>query len=239
MQIKRYSKHYTQKFHAPTNTAQLANITLAWMMDQLSSIGVTFNEDVVDQIFTETKCYYESQPTKTFASKDITSTYSPVRPYGLGKITESQSIWWKIAGTSIRAPGFNMRADPDTGEPQKPPIPLQGTNERIHPSVRVRLQGEGLGPDDKGKYKCPALAPGDLWRYVRTKSDLYDPVAYASSWDDANGGTQKGAERWVWEYCGPEDKAPVQRTLVEENIGSIERRLLELDKGIWGKVVAE
>ena len=37
--------------------------------------------------------------------------------------------------------------------------------------------------------------------------------------------------RWIWEYAGPEETAPVDRIMVEENLGPYERKLLLLNKG--------
>jgi hypothetical protein len=37
--------------------------------------------------------------------------------------------------------------------------------------------------------------------------------------------------RYVWEYCGPESKAPPQRLIVEEPLGPYERQLLRLSGG--------
>lgn len=208
-------------------------------MDQLSSIGVAFKEEVITQIFTETREYYESRAPKPFASKLLLQSYPSIRPYGLGEIYESQAWYWKLFGTRIRTPGFNTRANENTGEPTT--IPLRKTNERIHASVRVRLEAEGLGPDDKGRYTCPALQPGKLWRCIKSGTDVYDPVTHGTSWDvnfDEDDGDDKSG-RWVWVYCGPKNKAPVQKKLIEENIGPIERRLLELDGGIWERAVIE
>lgn len=39
------------------------------------------------------------------------------------------------------------------------------------------------------------------------------------------------SERWVWEYIGPEITAPAVRTMVEENLGPYEQRLLALAAG--------
>jgi len=35
----------------------------------------------------------------------------------------------------------------------------------------------------------------------------------------------------VWEYDGPEEEAPRERLLVEENLGPFQRKLLEFSKG--------
>lgn len=37
--------------------------------------------------------------------------------------------------------------------------------------------------------------------------------------------------RWVWEWDGPDDEAPLERIMVEENLGPYERKLLLLNRG--------
>ncbi|KAF4634421.1 hypothetical protein G7Y89_g3683 [Cudoniella acicularis] len=44
---------------------EIANITLAWMMDQLASIGINFEEDFVNQMFQQNVEYYENPPPTT------------------------------------------------------------------------------------------------------------------------------------------------------------------------------
>lgn len=36
---------------------------------------------------------------------------------------------------------------------------------------------------------------------------------------------------WVWEYCGPEEQAPLQRQMMEEPLGPYERQLPRLSGG--------
>lgn len=47
------------------------------------------------------------------------------------------------------------KIDPKSGRPL--PEFLEDTNERIHPSVRVRLACEGLGLNDSDVWNCPSL----------------------------------------------------------------------------------
>jgi hypothetical protein len=233
---------------------KVSNITLAWMMDQLSSIGVTFKEDVIDEIYKETRAYYNSTPkpkpglfscrdgNKPWANEKVFDIYEPVRPYALGQIYESDMGIWLIAGAKTRTPGLYTRSDADTGQPTD--VPLQSTNERIHSSVRARLDLGGLGPDDVGPYKCPALLKKGPWELRQVKEgsfDSFDSVTHDGSWIVAT--NEIGSEairssgfRWVWEYVGPKDKAPVVTTLPEDELGPIERRLLEMDASMYGKV---
>jgi len=73
---------------------EIANISLAWMMDQLASIGVAFQEDYIDRIFADNVRYYYSNP-KQWAIEPVYEKHKPVRPWGLGEIYESETglVW--------------------------------------------------------------------------------------------------------------------------------------------------
>jgi hypothetical protein len=47
----------------------------------------------------------------------------------------------------------------------------------------------------------------------------------------AAGDGEGDGQRWVWEWCGPQEDAPPQRVLVEEPLGPYERQLLRLASG--------
>jgi hypothetical protein len=124
------------------------------MMDQLASIGVAFQDEFIDLVFTENIQYYENPPrprhisgffsrarNTQWAAKEVYERYKPVRPWGLGEIYESDKGIWIVAGKKCRTPGLNMRADPDSDTPTT--VLLANTNERIHSSVRVRLNLDG------------------------------------------------------------------------------------------------
>jgi hypothetical protein len=147
--------------------------------------------------------------------------------------SEAQTSFWHLAGKSTRTPGLYKRADPDTGISTG--IPMTHTNERIHSCVRIRLELDGLGLDDIGNYKCTALTTRDHgpWRLRQMRLRVQDPIPWDASW----GPTTPGAPvppndvRWVWEYDGPEEEAPRERLMVEENLGPFQRKLLGLSKG--------
>ncbi|KUJ12697.1 uncharacterized protein LY89DRAFT_755669 [Mollisia scopiformis] len=223
---------------------EVANISLAWMMDQLASIGVAFQDDFIDKIFEQNIQYYEDPPKtpktlSSFFSRSpdkqwaITSVYEkhkPIRPWGLGKIWNSETGLYRITGTKWRTPGLNTRADPDTGMPTN--VLMRNTNERIHSCVRVRLDLGGLGLDDNGLYKCHALLDRG-WALTEMRINVHDPIPWNASW----GPTVPPADgppddvRWVWEYQGPERLAPRERIMIEEPLGPYERKLLLLNKG--------
>lgn len=110
---------------------------------------------------------------------------------------------------------------------------MVNTNERIHSSVRIRLDLDGLDLDDKGLYRCPALLVKGPWELRQVHIKVRDAIPLTATWGpnappsaDIDDGM-----RWVWEYAGPEDGAPKIRMMVEEKLGPYERQLLLLNKG--------
>ncbi|KAG9232741.1 hypothetical protein BJ875DRAFT_380011 [Amylocarpus encephaloides] len=221
---------------------EIANISLAWMMDQLSSIGVAFQDDFIDQIYQKNVQYYETSPQaptslfsrrreKQWAIKTIYDKHKPVRPWAIGQIYDSSSGVYSLAGKQWRTPGMNFRADPDDGQPTD--IPMENTNERIHSCVRIRLELEGLGLDDNGLYECRALLGKTYWRLRHVRMKVHDPIPSEANWCAGSSGSPRDPDnmRWIWEYCGPESLAPRQRYMVEETLGPYEKKLLLLNKG--------
>ncbi|KAI0602991.1 hypothetical protein F4775DRAFT_587524 [Biscogniauxia sp. FL1348] len=267
----------------------IANTTLAWMMDQLSSVGVEFLSDALDRLFEENMKYYQNKkPSNStlekctsiccgchgakgkllWATKPIFESNEPVRPWSLHAIRSVQSPIYDIAGSVTRSPGMYKKINPKNGRRSKEF--LKETNERIHSSVRVRLACEGLGINDSDTWFCPSLLK--YWHPRRVTDTFDDPVSKAATWgpqpagispkvmdnpgmtdsqlrpiNKANIGTAKsstwpnntqvpGSEpsdglRWVWEYVGPENGAPIVKTIVEENMGPFEKHLLQLAAG--------
>ncbi|KAI0143573.1 hypothetical protein GGR57DRAFT_508048 [Xylariaceae sp. FL1272] len=272
----------------------VADITLAWMMDQLSSVGVEFLPDSLNKLFERTTNFYQHHThnrlldrcaacvarysggsklnAAMWAEKSIYEADRPVRPWALHAIESSRGMLAKLAGSVTRTPGMYHKINPVNGRAL--PEFLEDTNERIHPSVRVRLACEGLGLNDTDLWHCASLLK--YWRPRRVPEQFYDPVSRTAEWgpppkDKGRGRApttvapeQSGpsdylsldhsfvritsveslqslqslqmlstypTERWVWEYIGPQYKAPVIRMMVEENMGPFEKGLLELAAG--------
>ncbi|KAF7542678.1 hypothetical protein G7Z17_g11371 [Cylindrodendrum hubeiense] len=221
----------------------IANCTLAWMMDQLASVGIEFDAPSLDRVFQQNKEYYVASATSkgkkkglNWAIDPIYASNSPIRPWGLGAISKVTSFMYKLSGQTIRSPGLYKPTDPTTKLDAD--RFLMDTNERIHSSVRIRLACKGLGLNDKGVWDCPALLKS--WKVKRSQENFDDPVPFHPDWDpeadqDAYGhpsDCKKG--RWIWEYCGDEKNAPAdkkQRIMVEEPLGPYERYLLKLSSG--------
>ena len=215
------------------------------MMDQLASIGVAFQEDFIDRIWEQNTEYYENppkapitlssifsrRPDKQWAIDSVYEKHRPVRPFGLGEIYEAKTGIWDIAGKALRTPGLYKRADPDTGISTG--VPMQHTNERIHSCVRIRLELEGLGPDDLGLYKCTALTKSGPWRLRQIRINVHDPIPWDATWGpETPAATVPPSDlRWAWEYDGPREDAPREKLMVEENLGPFQRKLLQKSKG--------
>ncbi|KAK8049186.1 hypothetical protein PG994_010916 [Apiospora phragmitis] len=200
----------------------VSNMTLAWMMDQLASIGVEFVPDALVRVFKKNVKYYQqSLYVDNWAISPIVEANKPVRPWALHKTVRASGGFYKLLLTTPRTPGRYKKINPDTGKTTS--TFLEETNERIHSSVRVRLVCEGRSPGDEGEWKCPPLLRH--WRPRKVLANFYDPTA-------AEGEASSGdSTRWVWEYNGREEEAPAVRTMVEENLGPYEKYLLKISGG--------
>lgn len=218
-------------------------------MDQLASIGVEFLDEAINYLFDENRRFYENPPNRPrtireklfppqlpWAIPQVYNKHKPVRPWGLGKIYESNTSYYKLTGRITRTPGQYKRADPTTGNPTD--VPMTHTNERIHSSVRIRLELDGLGSDDRGLYDCPALLRKGLWRLRQVRIEIYDPIPRDADWGafPSTSSVVTSLEddlRWVWQWAGPKKFAPHIRTMIEEHPGPYEKRLLLLNTGMY------
>jgi hypothetical protein len=125
---------------------ELANITLAWMIARLEPFADFYNDFILQQ-FEINRRYYRSE-------------HESPRPWSFGKIHNSLTGLYVLAGTKIRTPGAYCRVDPRTGRTTTKL--LRNTNEYIHPSVRSRLGCGGPGIEDRGGYDCKALKDWDF-----------------------------------------------------------------------------
>ncbi|KAF5521719.1 Uncharacterized protein CGCA056_v006805 [Colletotrichum aenigma] len=217
----------------------MANITLAWMMDQLASIGVEFNHRALERCVSQSKSFYIAQQKKNkgkqWACEPIYSSNHPLRPWGLGAIQKTTSLLYSLAGKITRSPGRYRQVNAKT-EVRDGPF-LKDTNERIHSSARIRLACEGLGLNDKLPWDNAALKKH--WKLVLSQKDYHDPVPNHPDWEPQehreNCSIQHPSEckdgRWVWEYSGPSKNAPLCKVMVEEPLGPYERHLLRLTGG--------
>jgi len=95
-------------------------------MDQLASIGVAFQDEFIEHIFQQNVEYYNNLQIpkrpyarkavdKQWATRAIYDKHKPIRPWGLGKIYESETGIWRLAGSMRRTPGLNKRSNSENG----------------------------------------------------------------------------------------------------------------------------
>ena len=167
-------------------------------MDQLSSINCEFLDDSLDRVHNRNVEYYRNKELsnswvlrlrsnsaaqheardKPWAVADIYSGNRPVRPWALNGTFAVDNAIYKAAGRKVRTPGLYKRIDPETCRTTGKF--LVDTNERIHPSVRVRLACEGLGPNDAGPWRCLPLL--NNWRPRLTNINVRDPITTQAAW---------------------------------------------------------
>lgn len=95
------------------------------------------------------------KPFYKWASDEIVLRNHPIRPWACGAILRAHSPAYTLAGTITRQPGRYHKLNTYNG--RELAAYLEDTNEKVHPSVRVRLAVEGLGWDDKKKWDGSAL----------------------------------------------------------------------------------
>ncbi|TGJ87433.1 hypothetical protein E0Z10_g1343 [Xylaria hypoxylon] len=216
----------------------VANTTLAWMMDQLSSVGCEFRPDALERAFETTVKYYTNQEPESvlrhrkhkplsWAEKSIYESNKPIRPWALQSIQSANSPLYNLLGGVPRAPGMYKKINPKNGRPLLEF--LQDTNERIHPSVRYwrvrRVPQQFFDPVSRTAEWCPASSSGQTEMAApeleQTRSTTNAAISSAESLQMLS---QDPSERWVWEYVGPESTAPLIKMMVEENLGPTEPR---------------
>jgi len=177
--------------------SRAADITLAWMIEQLWQRGLEFDVRLLE-------AQYWSEH-KTLDSK------MPVRPWSCGAIHDAMTFFYSLSGAANRSPTGYLRYDHATGEPYaNPQRPLQNTCERVHSSVRIRMGLPGVGIGDKGTYTSRAL---DGWDVRGTAAAPVDPnsVTLAS--------INQGQQTIVWQNGA--------KTMAEEPLGPLEFELLK------------
>ncbi|KAL4782674.1 hypothetical protein BJX76DRAFT_358728 [Aspergillus varians] len=120
---------------------QIETIALAWLADQLTSLGVEFSRPEMKRLF-------------RWVNPEI-----EIREWGRGKIydpkgltTWPDKVYNLLPFTALpkRKPGMYMTDE-------NPPRTLHRTMEFVHPSVRIRFLYQGKGPDDAEAWHCRAL----------------------------------------------------------------------------------
>lgn len=173
----------------------LANDTLAWMLTQLQTADVSddgkplldFDTSYLDWIFSLNVAHCNNTPSVGGyrgwslgkMEETLTTAYSFV---GDVKPWEGWENWrdWAHPGDLARTPGRYEAYSARTGRKMKQNRPLEGSNETIHPSARVRVACGGKGLDDKVPY-FPRGLQG--FKIVGPEgADMRDPLAEGFKW---------------------------------------------------------
>ncbi|KAI1620276.1 hypothetical protein EDD37DRAFT_641053 [Exophiala viscosa] len=161
----------------------LANLTLAWMVSQLDPI-LTIDHKYIYSLIDPGHPGLQGHMTFTTSglSKMVENTKPHARPWGLGKIHNSMTVFFRLAGSRNRTPGEYREEEPASqygtilwifwkighriakilGKKEQTMPRLRRTEETIHASVRIRRGKKGLGYNDKGVYDPPALGGWDM-----------------------------------------------------------------------------
>ena len=189
--------------------ADLANLTLAWMISQLDDL-IDFDHG-----------YVVRQNRLSMERHEKMSL--PVREWGTGKIHDSMTFFFWLGGSKIRTPGEYCETDQKHGSGKEVPTKrrLENTGEKIHSSVRIRMGRQGLGYNDKGTYDSEAL---EGWTMKATEQlapptpiDVHSPGAVLKG--------KISDVRWVKNLPG--DKETPELSLLEDEMGGLERTILE------------
>ncbi|KAF2463083.1 uncharacterized protein BDR25DRAFT_246524 [Lindgomyces ingoldianus] len=126
-----------------------ADITLAWMISQLATLGLKFNKEVMKKQF----------------YKPIGN--EPELPWSCGPLHNEFKGMYVLTDKLIRSPMSYLRHDHYTGAPRVPHEVLVNTQEKVHSSVRIRW---GLrGKNYEGKDYVSAALNG--WTVEGTATD--------------------------------------------------------------------
>ncbi|KAF2086334.1 hypothetical protein K490DRAFT_44602 [Saccharata proteae CBS 121410] len=186
--------------------AELANLTLAWMMSQLSP-WIEFDDEYVGKQWLINQKYY---------AKHVQTRR---RGWALGRLVDSLKFPMSLLGMHVRTPGRYRRTDWITG--RETGDLLVDTEERVHASVRVRMEDGGAGFNDRGRYKPAALKD---WKCVE-KEGYSDDV-------------ERDVDEVRWVYYGNDQKCK-GKILPEDELGRFEMELLKKDPEAAARMFGE
>jgi hypothetical protein len=162
---------------------EIANITLAWMMSQLSPLLTFSDKYIVDQ-YEDNEEYYRMMHQRP-------------RPWSFGLIEDSLKGLYAVAGPKARTPGEYYAVAPDGKATDRP---LRETHEYMHASVRTRFVLQGPGKEDRGDYQPKAL---DDWKLVVEYPDGPDErpeIYWKAQFRERNVSTRILPEAPLWAF---------------------------------------
>lgn len=227
----------------------IADITLAWMMDQLSGNTTKHPDGFKPREWIK----FDDQYVNSYMNADLpagqTSRASPYRGWAKGYLYENNYFPMSMLGKRVRGPGCYRRMDSMTGKATDKL--LEGTNEYIHSSVRARIDMGGRAVENdysqlfpNGMNFFPFLMPW-IKKRLGYPAPTYHPMATAQplyDWRLVDGHKShdppnfdidmdpEGLDEVTWIYEGKQKVA--NRVLREDRMGPFELRLLARDKGM-------
>lgn len=229
--------------------AGIADITLAWMMDQLAGNTtdhkgdfnphdwIHFDEEYID--------YWKTQEADSYEQRKP----SHYRDWAMGKVYDTVYFPTSLTGTRTRSPGRYPRTVYETGKPD-PDHLLENTNEMMHASVRARMDLGGRGVETNWDQVFPNSMSILPWIKYFFRSIMgrgpptYEPTARGSpleGWklDDGHKDhtidpnmeidmSPDGQKEINWVYHGSQRCG--RTAMPEDKLGPIELKLLERDK---------
>lgn len=212
----------------------IANISLAWMMDQLAGNSrdtseefsaldwIQFHPDAIDLCVKHTSRYFITQGRSSDEYKG----------WAMGKVYNSNTFPQSLMGSVVRTPGLYRETNYKTGKYIDEY--LTKTNEYIHSSVRARIDLGGREVEAETMFQTVLRS---LWRSItlQSKRDTYSPhrprkgLAAAgplSDWKLVDGHSSHKASNFdldmtpgdlqqiYWEYVGKAE--PVAKIMKED-----------------------
>ncbi|KAK0646185.1 hypothetical protein B0T16DRAFT_510218 [Cercophora newfieldiana] len=239
--------------------AGVANMSLAWMMDQLASIGVEFDEKTISRIFTRLVRNYHDMnknpepgaPPPITSDDPIASGEEPdgessaccgllqkfqpkimpkIKQWGISPIFEANGpVRPWSLGAILGTEGFMFKM---VGYNLRCPGMYRKVDPDSGSSTHMFLEdtNERMHSSVRVRLALEGLGLNDRSKLRKTtENEKFLDPISQNQW------TWEPSEdrpyRWVWEYCGSKKRAPPNRLMVEEPLGPFERQLLRLSGG--------
>lgn len=225
----------------------IADITLAWMMDQLSGNTTKHPDGFKPREWIK----FDDQYVHSYMNAELpaseTAKMAPYRGWAKGYLYENNYFPLSLLGKRVRGPGCYHRMDCMTGKATDKL--LEGTNEYIHSSVRARVDMGGRAIENdyaqlfpNGVNFFPFILPWIRGRLGKP-APTYHPMAPKQplyGWKLKDGHKShdppnfeidmnpEGLTEITWEYQGSGRSS--SRIMKEDRMGPYELKLLQKDE---------
>jgi hypothetical protein len=233
----------------------MADITLAWMMDQLAGNTTKHPDGFQNRNWIKFDEKYLEYWQDCELDWYETHKKDEYKGWGMGYLYESCYFPQSLIGTRVRGPGRYHRTFYQTGKPDLS-RPLVNTNESIHSCVRARidLAGREVEPDwsqvfPNGAEIRPLIGYFFRWLFGRAHRP-YQPQRKGGplhGWRLEDGHDSHfdpnmdidmspvASKEITWVYKGKDKIAT--KVMLEDRLGPFERRLLQKDQQLASKIM--